>query len=67
MISNKYMMGVMVGGGEENAVVAHRPIPQKMSKREALELAAWIVCLADDSMGEEGGEFHQILEELLDE
>jgi hypothetical protein len=61
-IENKYMMGVQVPG----KIVVMRPLPTLMSKRDALEIAAYLVALADDDMGAEGGEFQQILDEVLE-
>jgi hypothetical protein len=61
-IENKYMMGVQVPG----KIVVLRPLPTLMSKREALEIAAYLVALADDKYGAEGGEFQKILDEVID-
>jgi hypothetical protein len=61
-VENKYMMGVQA----PDKIVVLRPLPTLMSKREALEVAAYIVALADPDMGAEGGEFQQVLDEVLD-
>lgn len=60
MANNKFFVGV---GG--NDIIFMRPIPQKISKSDAIELAAWIVCLADDNMGKEGGQFKTALNDVM--
>lgn len=40
---NKFMVSV-----GQNEIVFLRPVPQKISKEDALLLAAWLVALADD-------------------
>ena len=60
MANNKFFVGV---GGTD--IVFMRPIPQKISKSDAIELAAWIVCLADDKMGEKGGQFQTALKDVM--
>lgn len=62
MAENRYMMGVQI----PDKVVMLRPIPTLLTKDEALEVAAWLVALADPDMGAEGGKFQQKLEEVLD-
>lgn len=51
---NRHMIGLH---GER--IVTMFQLPQTMSKREALELAAWLVALADD-----GNEFGPILQAI---
>ena len=41
--SNKFVVGV-----QGNSIVIMMPPPGRISKREALEFAAWIATLADD-------------------
>ncbi len=54
---NKFFVGV-----QGDNVVFLRPIPQKISKADALLLAAWIVALADDSPSEADEEFKAVLD-----
>lgn len=51
---NKFFVGL---GGVDEIVFALRPVPQRISKADALILAAWLVALADDQQ-----EFGKILE-----
>lgn len=56
MIENKYI----VGSQGENIIIGLPIKAARMTKREALELAAWLVTLAE----KESGEFEKILKEL---
>jgi len=54
-MTNKFLVGV---GGDSIAIT--KPVPPIMSKADALNLAAWLVALADDKE-----EFRELLEECL--
>jgi hypothetical protein len=57
--SNKFLVGVQGG-----SIRILKPITGAIPKADAINLAANIVALAEAEMGEEGGEFHKILEAL---
>lgn len=44
-MDNKFFVGIM---GENKDVVTLLPVPSKMTKEQALNLAGWIVALASD-------------------
>ena len=58
--SNKFMVGI----GEED-VVFMKPLPPRIPKSDALNLAAYIVALADPDTGNEDGEFDKLLTAIL--
>jgi len=57
--ANRFMVGVF-----RDDLVFLRPVPQKLSKDDALNLAAWIVALADDSGGDDDGDFQALLKAI---
>lgn len=54
---NKYRVAV---NGDNIVILRPIPQPQRLTKAEALELAAWLVALADDS--ERHSEFSGLLD-----
>jgi hypothetical protein len=54
-VVNEFLVGVL---GDD--IVTMRPVPQRLTKEQALQLAAMLVALADDK-----NEFAKILEEVL--
>ena len=52
-------------GSQAGKIAFLRPIPQVLEKSDALNLAAWIVALADNDMGKVGGAFDKVLTEVL--
>jgi len=57
-ISNKFMVGT-----QANDVVFLRPVPKKLSREEALVLAAWLVAVAGNPANEK--EFSDLLDKVL--
>ena len=57
---NKFFVGI-----QGDTIVLLKPVPQKLTKEEALNLAAWLVALADDTVGTSEGPFAKQLEEVL--
>lgn len=57
--SNKFFVGVM---GDNIQMM--KPVPQSITKADALNLAAWIVALADDSCGEPDGTFDKLFKAI---
>ena len=58
---NDFLVGVQ--GGE--TIVILRPVPQQITKAQALNLAAWLVVLADDRAGDSGGKFDAAMQAVL--
>lgn len=56
--TNKF--AVAIGAGRDGAVHIMRSIPRSLSKAEALNLAAYLVALADDD-----GDFAELLEAVM--
>lgn len=54
---NRFFVGLQ---GEN--VMIMRPVPQRLTKAEALNLAAWLVALADETGGEE---FDGLLKQVI--
>ena len=54
---NKFLVGIR----REEIVIQRQPA-QPMTKDDALRLALWLVMLADDRFGKEGGKFHAMLQ-----
>ena len=54
--NNRFL--VSIGGGH---IVFLKPVPLKISNDDALNLAAWLVALADDD-----GKFAQVLKDVLE-
>lgn len=59
---NEFAVGVM---GED--VVIQVPVPRRLTKRQALNLAVWLAVLASNDAGEHGGTFDQMLHEAMGE
>jgi len=59
---NEFLVG-MQGDG----VVIMKPIPFRLTKEQALNLAVYLVCMADESYGAEGGVFSNLLNKVIDD
>ena len=58
---NKFLVGTQ---GEEIAIL--RRVPTRMTKDEALNLAAWLAVMADDKPGEADGAFAKALRDVME-
>ena len=56
---NQFFVGV-----SNDRIVMLRQVPNRLTKAEALNLAAWLVALADDDAGADGGAFAAVLREV---
>lgn len=57
---------VFMVGGHADHIVILIPLPMTLSKKSALNLAAWLVAVADDDAGMPESKFTKLLERVLD-
>ena len=55
-LANKFLVGT-----KRNEICTLFPVPRVMSKKDALNLAVWLVAVADDTGGAQGGDFQSLL------
>lgn len=57
---NEFFVGV-----HGDSIVLMWPVPQRITKAQAINLAVWLVALADDNAGEEDSVFTKELMDAL--
>lgn len=57
--TNKFLIAASVGKGQDE-IIFLTPVPQRLSRADAILLAAWIVAMADDDR-DESTDFEKVL------
>ncbi len=58
---NKFLVGA-----QNNEIAFLRPVPQRLSMEDAVELAAWLASLADPFVQDESKKFKARIKEILE-
>lgn len=59
---NKFLVGFQVMG---ELIVIGKSVPARLTKKDALNLAAWLVVMADENPGTKDSQFDKMLTEVL--